>query len=427
MNLKKIFLALLLIASSNVKADFNIVYDAETQDVVSQIAAPIFKAAKLKRPEIYIIQDSSPNAFTMGGEVLYINTGLIAEFTDPNILRGVIAHEVGHISARHVSRMQMKAMDQRKLAASSLILGLVGAALTGSPELAIHGALVGSHVAERSMLKFSRENETSADLKAQIYLEQSGYNSQGLVTLLEHFGKLQRIPLEARYDITHPISSERISLIKAKKSNFNKFTENAQLKKNYELVSAKISAFTLKTFNRNKYSGDALKYADSIVALKRSDKTSSLRNIDALLSANPRNPYFYQLKGEILSAFGDMKALDSYSKAVSIYNNELIKIEFSIAKIRLSNDKTLIKSAISNLELSSPKLLYNNGVLDYLATGYDKLGNTAYSQYYRALAQKNKGNLKLAKKIAKQAKINLPQGSPLFLKINDIIDTEEEK
>ncbi|MFT6386159.1 MAG: putative Zn-dependent protease, partial [Rickettsiales bacterium] len=82
-------------------AGLSLIRDAEIEDFLHDITRPILKAANLnpKEIKIYIVNDSSLNAFVSGGQNIFINTGLITKYPDPNVLIGVIAHETGHISS----------------------------------------------------------------------------------------------------------------------------------------------------------------------------------------------------------------------------------------------------------------------------------------------------------------------------------------
>ena len=423
--LKYLLTSSIIFASLVSKASTQIIYDSETQNIINKIALPIFKEAKLKRPEIYVITDPSPNAFTAGGEVIYIHSGLITKFPDPNILRGVIAHEVGHISAKHVIRSQNFAYDKQKIAMSSLLLGIVGSAITGDPSIAMQGAMIGSHTAERSILKYSRENEMAADIKAEEYLKKAGYNSTGLISLLEYFGSQHKIPEDIRYDLTHPVFSERIYLIKSRNNEKRQFVENPEITKQYEMVAAKLSAYTTNFIDRKKFSKEAIIYAESIIEMRKSHLSSALDKINLLIARDKNNSYLYQLKAEILTFFGNITALEEFEKAIAKSEDILLKIEFAIAKIKLANNKDIIKEAIFSITSVPTKYLNNNTILDYLSIGYDKLGQSEYSLYYRALAKKNIGDIKLAKKLAREAKSMCKNNSILSLKCDDILSTEE--
>ena len=84
---------------------FGLVRDSEIENFLQDLSAPIFKAAGYKRDEIkfFVIGDDSINAFVIGGNRIFIHSGLITKASSPEQVAGVIAHELGHIIAGHVS------------------------------------------------------------------------------------------------------------------------------------------------------------------------------------------------------------------------------------------------------------------------------------------------------------------------------------
>ena len=153
--------------------------------MVKKLATPIILAAGVNPEEInfYIVLDQDVNAFVYGGRNIFINTGLLTLFNDPDVLKGVIAHELGHITGGHIARREEQI---KRLLPQFIFTNLLGVAamLGGSGELG--GAILSgsSHSLERSMLRHSRENESSADQAAFQYLQRSHNSNAGLLKLL---------------------------------------------------------------------------------------------------------------------------------------------------------------------------------------------------------------------------------------------------
>jgi predicted Zn-dependent protease len=147
---------LLILLSSNYCPAINIIRDDEIESQVKAIALPIIEAAKLdkNRLKIYIIGDNKINAFTAGGTEIFINSGLIADFEDPSILQGVIAHEIGHVIAGHVVQKKTKIDELTKAASIGNIIGIIGAIATGSPDIAMGGIIGANSVLNRQLLSF---------------------------------------------------------------------------------------------------------------------------------------------------------------------------------------------------------------------------------------------------------------------------------
>src|SRR5262249_33821358 len=149
---------------------------------------PLFKAAGLdeKAVTIYIVNDPSLNAFVAGGQNVFINTGMIIELDTPNELKGVIAHETGHISGGHLAR----GPEAYAKAEVPMLIGMlagVAAIAAGAPDLGM-GLLIGSQsVAQRQVLAYSRTQESAADQAGVKFLNATGQSPRGMAMVFDKF------------------------------------------------------------------------------------------------------------------------------------------------------------------------------------------------------------------------------------------------
>ena len=152
---------------------------------------------------------------------LIIAIGIITKFPDPDVLRGVVAHELGHILGQHISRRQETIDNYTLVAMGTAAIGLATAIGTGSPGVAI--MLAGNHVAERSVQAYSRTFESSADQMALKLLEKSHHSSIGMIKFLEQTQVNSKSNLINPYEQTHPLSQDRLLVLKSynKKSKFS--------------------------------------------------------------------------------------------------------------------------------------------------------------------------------------------------------------
>ena len=136
--------------SNNAFANISLIRDSEIEDFVSQIVNPLLKVADLDpdNVSIHIVDDNSINAFVAGGQNIFINTGLITKFDNPDALIGVIAHEIGHIKAGHLARFNEGIDSAKKALMLSYLLG-VGAIASGSYDGGSAMIRGGSHIANR--------------------------------------------------------------------------------------------------------------------------------------------------------------------------------------------------------------------------------------------------------------------------------------
>lgn len=409
---------------SSSRAEY-LLYDSEASNVIKEISDPIFKAAGLKNPKILFILSDEVNAFTDGGENLYIYSGLITKFRNPDMIRAVIAHEVGHISSNHVSKTYAT-LDQNKFFyASQLILGGIVSAATKSPELIMPSLIIASHTSSRNMLKNSRENEFLADKAGVNFLLKAGYNPNSMLKVMEFFSNNEVVFHNNSYDRTHPISNDRIrnleNIINAQNKKLFKET-SVNLKNKFDRLSAKLLAYEKDNPNFLGFSQDAKLYGLSIIYMKNSDKINALKSIDKLLEKSPNDPYLLQTKGDILLFFGDKSSLDNYLKAKKFLNDSNLDFEYAIAGIKLSNNKDQIKKYLNILERNFVNGNYNLSTLEFLSIAYDKIGQKGESVYFQALIHNDLGDYNKSKKLAKLAKkLMIGKKNTYILRADDII------
>ena len=143
----------------------SLIHDTETERVIGKLVLPLAQAANIpeSRMKIHIINDEDFNAFVMGGEDIYVYTGLLKQIKNPNALQAVVAHELGHTLGGHMAQMseRMAAEMKRTMLIQALGVGLMVAG--GNPSLGAGGLAGSSGVAQQSMLAFTRDEERIAD------------------------------------------------------------------------------------------------------------------------------------------------------------------------------------------------------------------------------------------------------------------------
>lgn len=160
----------------------------------------------------YVINELDPNAFAIPGGYIFINTGLITLAENEQEIAGVLAHEISHVTQRHIAKMieKSKVLSIATLAAmvAGMLAGRGGAGSAASVAMAqgTAGAL---------QLKFSREIEQDADQHGLNLLIKAGYDPYGMINF---FNRLQKVslaiaPKVPAYLLSHPAIENRISLL----------------------------------------------------------------------------------------------------------------------------------------------------------------------------------------------------------------------
>jgi predicted Zn-dependent protease len=159
------------------------------------------------------VRDRSINAFALPGGFVGVNTGLIMMADDEAELAGVMAHEVAHVTQRHVAR-SVEAASGMNLKALAAMLGAIAIASSGASIDAAQGAFMGATAfAQQQQINFTRANEYEADRVGIQILADAGFDPEGMITFFE---KMQRDSawIEARrpeFLSTHPLSSSRLN------------------------------------------------------------------------------------------------------------------------------------------------------------------------------------------------------------------------
>ena len=176
-----------LLMSKSVSAKIKrIIIDAEIHQYLEKLANPILKAAKINSDSVklHIVHDETLNAFVSGGRNIFLHTGLLISTQNPKQLRGVLAHEIGHIAGGHLTRMSQAYRDASNVASFGSILGLAAAIAAGQPQAAatlVHGA---GNIAQKAFLGHTRGQEAAADHAAAKYLKTIEDGPSGLLNFL---------------------------------------------------------------------------------------------------------------------------------------------------------------------------------------------------------------------------------------------------
>lgn len=154
-----------------------------------------------------VIQSQTVNAFATIGGYIYLTTGLIG-FTDTEEeLAGVLAHELAHITRRHIA----KRLEKEKYINIGMLATMLAGILIGGDPKAKEAIIIGGQAAAQALsLKYSREDEDDADRSGSIYSDKAGYNAVGVAEFLKKLRVTGRETTIPQYLLTHPYHEERI-------------------------------------------------------------------------------------------------------------------------------------------------------------------------------------------------------------------------
>ena len=421
-----------------------IVRDAEIEALVRDYARPILKAAGLSKSGIDIILVNNPsfNAF-VAGRRMFINTGALLQAETPNEIIGVLAHEAGHIAGGHQERLREQVARAQTMAVIASLLGVgavaAGAATdaSGLAQAGVGIAAGGGEAARRSLMSYQRSEETAADRSAIQYLEATGQSGQGMLVTFERFQSALSLS-GARVDpyrISHPTPRDRIAnletLVKASPNYGKKDSEALQLR--HDMMRAKIAVYTQGQAAAARLAKNmsplAAQYADAMIALRFGNPRNALRKADALVKQQPQNPYFHELRGDILlRANQPEKAAGAYAQAAKLdpAKSSILQISYGQALIATGKPDS-VKRAVTviNEGLSRDKENFNG--YSYLAQAYGQLGQVGNAELATAEGYYYSGNYQQAKIFAMRAQQKFKRGEPAWLRAQDIVNQKSPK
>lgn len=410
-----------------------LIRDAEIEDTIRRMSTPLFQAAGLapKSVSIHLVDDKSLNAFVADGQRMFINTGLLMRADNAGQVIGVIAHETGHISGGHLSRFGKAAQQGTTTAVLATILGAATALSTGRADVGAAVIAGGQQVAQRNFFSFTRSQEGSADQAALSLLDATGQSARGLLEFMSILENQELLITNNQdpYVRTHPLSSDRIQAIEAHIARSPKSDQPTppEIELAFQRAKAKLIGYfeppnlSFRVYPETDQSIPA-RFAHAFAYSKIPDKDKAIATLDGLLRDIPNDPYFLELKAQVLFESGDIEgALDPFSKAVDLLPEEpLIRFEYARVLIESPAPGDLEK-AIEQLKFAlSRESKYPSGWRN-LGIAYGRLGDTGRSSLALAEEALLRGDLSAVNYHAGRAEQTFPRGSREWLQAEDLL------
>lgn len=419
----------------------NIIRDGEIEQLMRDYTAPIFKAAGIRSSaaKIILVGDRSFNAFVANGQKIFVNVGAIMEAKTPNELIGVLAHESGHIAGGHLARLRLELANAQIFAVAGMLMGGAAVAASarnrnvGADSGGMMGAILGpQEMARRSLLSYQRGEEQAADIAAVNYLNMTGQSAKGLLATLERFQNeaLFKTASIDPYLLSHPLPRERISNLEqiARKSPHWNAVDPPALQARHDMARAKLVGFvgnageTARRYPMTDVSMPA-RYARAISAYRFGRLNDALAQIDALIAAQPQNPWFHELKGQALLEAGRAgQAIEPLRRSVSLAPNATpVQVMLGHAYIA-SNNPAYLDQAITTLTRVTQRETDYAEAFQFLAMAHERKGAQPQAMMAAAQGLFLMGRFVEARTQADRLKRLVPENSPLWLKADDIMN-----
>jgi len=405
--------------------------DTETELMFKQMSRPLILAGGLdpNSVNVALLNDPEINAFVSKGQTVYVQSGLLEAADNVDQLQGIVAHELGHVIAGDSIRSGEGEKQALGISILSLVLGAVALA-AGGAEAGLGIMQAGQRAALGEFLAFTRGQEATADATGARLLSKAGISGKGM---LDFFNKLQnleyRLAIYSKdsFDRDHPLSSERIEALgQTLRSDpaWNKPTDPA-LEARFQRVKAKLLGYIDPKQAVIKYpeSDQSIPahYARAYAYHLGGYPQKAIAEADALLAKDPRDPFFLELKGQILLEGGKPQEAIPILREATKESGEAPMIAAMLGHALVATEdpknfaeaKQILKVAV-NRDNEDPFAWYQLGII------YDREGDEARASLATAERSNLEGNPKMALASAQIAMKGVPAGTPDYLRAQDI-------
>jgi predicted Zn-dependent protease len=205
-----------------------VIDDPESTEYLQALGSRIVAQAtgdSAQRFQFFFVRDDTINAFALPGGFIGVNYGLVLATRNEAQLAGVLAHEIAHVTQRHIAR-RVRSQGRQSIATMAAILAsiLLGAA-TGSSDAAMGGISMAQGAAMQQQINFTRANENEADRVGMGFLAAAGFDPYGMPDFFETMGRRTSLSAGNRNLLpeilqSHPVTTNRIAESRSRAAQF---------------------------------------------------------------------------------------------------------------------------------------------------------------------------------------------------------------
>lgn len=293
--------------------------------------------------KFFMIRDGAINAFALPGGFIGVNAGLMLLTENEAELAGVMAHEVAHVTQRHVAR-RVEASKGMSLVGLAAFLGAIAIASSGVSSDTAQAAIMSSQaLVQQQQINFTRANEYEADRVGIQTLADAGFDPEGMVSFFEKMQRESRYAESRRFEFlsTHPLSASRITEARIR----SKRVEVAQVPPSrlYPLMMARLRSLgaddpraALDAEDKRRSPDDASRYARALLLHRLDRHAEAATQLEELVAKDPTLVAYQLALAEALAA------ADRHEQAGAAYQRALRLFPTSVA-LTLSHAEWLIQ------------------------------------------------------------------------------------
>ena len=284
----------------------------------------------------FVVDDESLNAFAAPGGFIGLNSGMILATESESEFASVLAHEIAHVTQRHIVR----AIDHASRSNLPVLAGILAAVIVGAHDVeagqATAAAVIGTRA--QSRINFTRQNEMEADRVGIRILADAGFDPRamaGVFEKLENAARYSARPPE--YLSTHPVTTNRIAEARDRAERLP--YRQHESSERYYLVRARLRVRTAtdarqvleqlvdehSTGHAQSAAANAYGQAIAMIRLGRDDDARAI--LEHLVETYPdRLTFLDELAGTLLRSGNLPRALELYSEGLALYPNDRILV-----------------------------------------------------------------------------------------------------
>ena len=388
-----------------------LVEDPEVAEYIQSVGSSLASHAHegSYRFTFFVVGDSDINAFALPGGFIGVNAGLLTATDNESELAGVLAHEIAHVTQRHIARSIQNSGRTNMASAAAVLAAIVIGATTGMPPDALMGTITAAQgLAIQQQIGFTRGNEAEADRVGMMFLDSAGFDPNGMPsffwTMQQRSGSAgAMIPELLR---THPVTTERIAETRDRARQIG--PRNTQDSISYGLIRERLRVQSMppETNFRDQYldainadlpSGDERRYGRAMALLAAADAASAREAAGLLQDLVERRPdvtLYHTGLGVAQLAAGDLAgSRRTLERALGLFpRNVAVTMRYAETLMRLGEAKRAHEVLLD---------LFNNvpptpDQARYIALAASAAGDTGDAYYYMSEYHVMGGDLQMA-------------------------------
>lgn len=411
-----------------------IIRDAEIERGLQELAAPVLRAAGLPGSvRVIVVQDGALNAFVVDPRHIFIHSGLLMRLDDPAQVQAIIAHEAAHIANGHFTRRAANAGNAGTVARLGLLLGVAAGVASGDASAGIGVAAGTASSAQRVFFSHTRAEEASADAAAIGYMVSAGVDPTAFLEVLDIFRGQEALSASRQdpYLLTHPLTRDRLRAIRARTGGLEETEPDTETLYWYQRSLGKLTAFlrapswTLRRVGRTDNS-EIARLRRAIAYHRQPDTERALAEVGALVQMRPSDPYYHELRGQILyesRRYGP--AVAAYARAVELAPREPLILAGYGRALLAADTQSGNRQALEVLNRARARDPFNPRLLRDLALAHARLGQNGLASAATAERYALMGRFEDAAIHGTRASGLLPQGSPGWLRAQDVLNVAQ--